>query len=305
MLILAVAIASCSAGESAPTAEAVENRHASDQPDPASPGRVLFARITPSDASRHYVIDADGSTQRPFAPGKAFETRHLSPDGAKLAIVAMNDQGGVIVGGTIGVDGKGFRLFESADPTLHLACGVWAPHGRMACEGWDDADPSRSGIYTVRASDGSGLQRVTHGRDVPCDYSPDGTQLAFVRAAGPDEVETLTVMDADGTHLRPLFRGVTLSGITCDWSPDGRSILTESDGTLVVVSPTGKASSFSGEEIDGYASGGVWSPDGARILFSMALEGEQFDVYSAAADGSDVVRITDSDLLEEALAWLP
>jgi hypothetical protein len=37
----------------------------------------------------------------------------------------------------------------------------------------------------------------------------------------------------------------------------------------------------------------------------MTLEGEQFDVYTAAADGSDLTRITDSELLEEAWTWLP
>jgi Tol biopolymer transport system component len=304
MLILAAAIASCSGGEPALSEEVAATSHASDPPDAPVQGRVLFARIMSSGASRHYVIDADGTGQRPFAPGRAFETRNLSPDGSRLAIVAVND-GGVIVGGTVGVDGKGFRLFESPDPTLNLACGVWAPHGRMACEGWDDTDQSRNGIYTVRASDGSDLQRVTHGRDVPCDYAPDGTRLAFVRVEGDDSVGTLTLMDADGTRIRPLFRDVTLSGTACDWSPDGRSILTGSDGTLVLVSPNGTSTSLTGEGIDGYASGAIWSPDGTRILFSMALEGEQFDVYSAAADGSDLTRITDSELLEEALAWLP
>ena len=37
----------------------------------------------------------------------------------------------------------------------------------------------------------------------------------------------------------------------------------------------------------------------------MTLEGEQFDVYSIATDGTAITRITDSDLLEEAAIWLP
>ena len=46
-----------------------------------------------------------------------------------------------------------------------------------ACEGWDDSNPARNGIYTVRASDGGGLTRVTTspggGHDVAGDYSGD------------------------------------------------------------------------------------------------------------------------------------
>jgi Tol biopolymer transport system component len=222
-----------------------------------------------------------------------------------LAIVAASDRG-PLVGGSVGVDGSGYRLFASQDPSLNLACGVWAPERRMACEGWDDADPSRAGIYTVRATDGSDLQRLTSQRDVPCDYSPDGEQLAFIRVGDDDAVGTLMVMDAEGGHASPLFDGVALAGVACDWSPDGRSILTgSSDGTLYVVTPDGTGVPFIGQGIDGYASGGVWSLDGSHVLFSMTLEGEQFDVYTAQADGAGLTRLTDSELLEEAWAWLP
>ena len=57
--------------------------------------------------------------------------------------------------------------------------------------------------------------------------------------------------------------------------------------------------------LDGFASGPSWSLDGDHIMFSMTLEGQHFDVYTAAADGSELTRITDSDLLEEAAVWLP
>ena len=304
-LVVAVVISGCTAEETAPSpGEASGSPSASGAVDASIPGRILLGRSMPSGTTRFIVVDADGSDQMPFAPGKEFETRNVSPDGARLAVVAASDEG-VLVGGTIGVDGRGLRLFEAQDQTLNLACGVWAPHERMACEGWDDTDASRSGIYTVRASDGGHPERLTRRRDIPCDYSPDGTQLAFVRAEADGASGTLMVMDADGDGALPLLSGVTLAGIACDWSPDGRSIITGSDGTLMVVTPDGVVSPFAGDGIDGYASGAVWSLDGSRVLFSMTLEGEQFDVYTAAADASDLRRITDSPLLEEAMTWLP
>ena len=45
-------------------------------------------------------------------------------------------------------------------------------------------DPSRNGIYTVRASDGGDMTQITSnpvGGDIPGEYSPDGTRLVFKR----------------------------------------------------------------------------------------------------------------------------
>ena len=268
------------------------------------PGRILFSRIMPSGEFLHFSVSTDGSGETPFVAGVEFEARHLSPDGSLLAISAPNEQG-LLVGGTVGVDGSDYRLFATTDPSLNLVCGVWAPEGRLACEGWDDSDPSRAGIYTVRASDGTDPQRLTRQRDIPCEYSPDGTQLAFVRTVTDDGRGTLMVMDAAGGTARPLLDDVVLTGIPCDWSPDGSSILASSAGALHFVTLDGETSRLVGDGIGGFAMGGLWSPDGSHVLFSMSLADQQFDVYTAAADGSALTRIADSELLEESAYWLP
>jgi Tol biopolymer transport system component len=78
-----------------------------------------------------------------------------------------------------------------------------------------------------------------------------------------------------------------------------------SDGALRFVTLDGESSPLVGDGIDGYAMGGLWSPDGSHVLFSMALEDQQFDVYTASADGSDLTHVADSELLEESANWLP
>ena len=113
------------------------------------------------------------------------------------------------------------------------------------------------------------------------------------------------VMDAQGGEPRSLLADVVLTGIPCDWSPDGGSILTASGGALRFVRLDGTSSPLVGDGIDGYAMGGLWSPDGSHVLFSMAFEGQRSDVYTAAADGSDLTRVVGSDLLEESAYWLP
>ena len=85
-------------------------------------------------------------------------------------------------------DGTVERVFDIPDGSLNLACTVWSPDDkRLACEGWDDADASRNGIYTVRSSDGGGLVRLTKApgpADFVGDYSPDGTTSC---SSGPEK----------------------------------------------------------------------------------------------------------------------
>ena len=136
------------------------------------------------------------------------------------------------------------RGLETPDPTMELHCEFgWSPDGeRLVCEGYGIDDPSRNGIYSVRAADGGDLTRITSnpaGGDIPGDYSPDGTRLVFKRFE--DEVPTgMFVVDiaADGT---------------------GKASRGSSHRTGMVLDDTGH--------------GGRWSPDGDEILF-VARESE-------------------------------
>lgn len=244
-------------------------------------------------------MKADGSDETPFGLAIDYEARQVSPDGSLLAIVGPNSEG-MIVSGTIELADETVAMFETPEPDVNLACGIWAPNGRLACEGWSDTDPSVAGISTVLASDGSDPVRLTTGRDVPCDYSPDGSQLAFVRDG------TLMVMAAEGGEPDELLDDLAEAGLPCDWAPDGTSILTATtDGQLQLVTMDGDATAFVGDGLDGHVFNGVWSADGSRILLTMALPGEQGDVYTIATDGSDLQQITHSALLEEGINWLP
>ncbi len=306
--ILVSCLAACiaSVGCTAETSSPTQTSSTAAAPSPTvstAVGHLLILRYPSTGFGEYFVANIDGSDEQAFLPGEEFETRQLSPDNTRVAIVGPNENG-ILTSASVDIDGRNRTDLVNDDPSLHLACGVWAPNERMACEGFDESTPSRSGIYTVSAEDGGDLQRLTHDRDVPCDYSPDGSRLAFIRTGSDEGVGTLMVMDADGGKPESLGSEVFLSGIACDWSPDGRSILIGSpDGEILIVTPAGGSSTFPG--LDGFASGPSWSLDGDHIMFSMTLEGEQFDVYTVAADGTELTRITDSDLLEEAAVWLP
>lgn len=302
----ALALAACSSGEAvAPPTRSPELDPSAGSlaSDPAPGERILIARFT-AELPELVTTAADGSDERPFAADVTFEARQVSPDGSLIAIVGPSDEG-PLVGGTIGVDGTDLSQFPAVRRHLNLACGIWAPAGGLACEGWDDRSSIRSGIFLVDA-DGTHPRRLTSARDTPCDYAPDGSRLAFVRIDRMHDVGTLMVMDADGGAARSLIGGVALSGVPCDWSPDGRSILVgTSAGRLRTVALDGSSELIDGDGIDGFASGPTWSADGSRILFTMALEAYENDVYTVAADGSDLVQVTSGEPFDEGWLWLP
>jgi Tol biopolymer transport system component len=151
----------------------------------------------------------------------------------------------------------------------------------------------------VRASDGRDLTRVTTSpagtKDGYCPaYSPDGRQLVFLRADLPDEEDaTLMVIGVDGGDERPLIAQKV--GLGCDWSPDKKTILTEANGSLLLVPVDGSQPSSINIPADApvTATRGAWSPDGTWIVFSRATSTGE-DIYIMRKDGTDLHQVTDT-----------
>ena len=162
-------------------------------------GRLMFSRF---DESTHTFVSthlaaADGSGEVELAlPGPEGGGR-WSHAGNEIAVMTVLDDRRI---GTaiLTPDGVVERILTISDPTLNLPCVFWSPDdSRLACEGWDDDDLSRTGIYTVDASDGSDLTRLTTPpegmADRPGDFTPDGTKLLFKRAPDEDQGQLFMV----------------------------------------------------------------------------------------------------------------
>jgi Tol biopolymer transport system component len=216
-----------------------------------------------------------------------------------LALAAHNH--GDLVGSVVRRDGTHQRVFRLPAGPASLPCAVWSPDARrLACEGFDDAHPGRAGVYTVSARDGQQLVRVTRHRDSPCSYSPDGKRILFLRLTeGDEEHDQLMSVNVDGSDTRLVTQEKV--GLSCDWSPDGKTVLSEVDGALVLIDPSGKATKI---PIEGIAQRGAFSPDGSHIIFSLNL-GSQEDIYTARTDGSELTQITHTDANEEFGDWGP
>lgn len=91
------------------------------------------------------------------------------------------------------------------------------------------------------------------------------------------------------------------------WSPDGAQIIFSSDrdrrDTLYVMNfdGTNVRPLFPSETFNDYD--GVWSPDGTKIAFVSDRFGIGRDIYIADADGSNVVRLTDTRTIKGDPVW--
>ena len=161
-------------------------------------------------------------------------------------------------------------------------------------------------------------------------WSPDGSQFAYTRWQPPDR-SGITALDmaiwvasADGTNRRPLIEGVGWYWLP-HWSPDGQWILFTLDaqrgvgtgagvaapdvgfgqppaaGQPATVAPnvdvwriradaTGAPERITNDPAEDRA--GVYSPDGAHILFDSTRDEGRTAIYVMNADGSDAVRQT-------------
>ena len=295
----------------------------------AAPGtneQITFARQLPGGGADVFTTNPDGSNthQVPLVyPAEDFGIPIWSPDRSQLLIsnILRSDASGNLLPfrpATVDLDGSNFKLLKPPNAPFDMSCsgGWYAGGSRLLC-GFGDSQP---GVFSIRASDGGDPVRLTtypygtscNACDAPADVAPDGRRFVFLRFKDENTTHqqvALFVEKLDGTGLRQL----TPYGLaepheiaSAQWSPDGREIISETtQGRLFVVHPDGTGLTMIRLQTGTtqyFAFEPDWSPDGTRIVFCMYINGQE-DIYTANADGSNLVQVTNTPAFENGPDW--
>jgi hypothetical protein len=330
---MAMALAGC-AGTASPSEPAAS--HSSATPTPTSASSPKLPSATPSTTKitgppfagtlvfdrnvddgnlqgdyRLFTMAASGGAEMQLLDHEGEQAR-WSRDGTRLSVVGPTPEGLIFVG-FVDRDGTNLVWLDSPDATLNLGCGASSmDETTFACEGWDEQNSSRDGLYFVGA-DGTGLRRITTpppGRhDAPCDFSPDGKRIAFLRINLADEdVNELMMVNADGSGEHRLIDETVRLG--CRWSPDGSTILAVAEaGILAIMLPDSQtAATLLPLDLPAGAtlSHPAWSVDGAHVVLSVRIGRQPLDIWIANRDGSGATQVTNTPRIDEEVeSWGP
>lgn len=168
----------------------------------------------------------------------------------------------------------------------------WSPDGTsFLIEGW--------GIMQLK-TDGTLIKRLTeHEYDRDAAWSPDGSQIAFVRHSGAwvDTPANIFVMNADGSNLRQL---TTTPAIRQNprWSPDGtRIVFASADGHPTLPPPTVQPTAPPEQP----APSGYPLPSAVIAPVGQAPA----DIFVINSDGSGLTNVTKSAEHEFDPDWKP
>jgi TolB protein len=185
--------------------------------------------------------------------------------GHRLAVLAL-----AVLSCAAGPPGDGPPLLRQTTDGLEKQRPCWSPDGRLLLFARHESGGSAIWQYVLEAKNPSTLRRLTDRKAPEFNgaFAPDGKTVLFaaVTLSGTQGNLDIAAVNLDGSGLK--------------------TVVGDSAGKLA------------------HQDWPSWSPDGRRFAFTSTHEGNQ-EVYTASADGTGLVRLTQSPGHDAHPCWSP
>ena len=335
-LVLAVCTAAACTPSANPPAEATgKNGGAPVKPTTAAlpelPGRLVFLAEDAEQERTGAIVSMklDGSERKELLRGAGLYPAAVEPNGAALAVIAVDEQGGghaevlKIVPWT--ASGLGKPLWESP-PSSHVRNPSWGPHGRFVV--FEAALDSFRDLYRLDLPEpGHGgtpapakLLRLTdnaEGNFEPA-VSADGQHIAFVSSRdGNAEVYR---MKSDGSEQTRLT-SFQLDDWGPLWAPDGKTIAFLSNreqlDRIYLMAPDGSEQRrFTADQApardpdaplgdEPHETDPAFGPDGTHLAYCVRVGSQGISLRIAPVAGGVPVQLSDGRFADRNPVWSP
>ena len=198
--------------------------------------------------------------------------------------------------------GEGFKRLDAAlVGGLPWVDFLWggidlSPDGSEVAFSWNPTGAYE--LYSVPIASDKIIQlTASDTRSVWPRWSPDATQIAFLRDVGGTERMSIWTVDRDGEHERKLTADDDAVHRDIEWSPDGRSVACVANiagkrfSIQLIDSATGDRRALTDGAYEDARP--RFSPDGTWILFESWRTGSRIDadLYLIPSTGGDAVRL--------------
>ena len=262
------------------------------------------AQHGPELTSYVYIMNADGSDQRPLFP-YPLDARALdvSPDGTRVAY-STPGRGGFEIW-VCDIDGSNSVNLTETDGISEFSPS-WSPDSTRIA--FTSNSTGNADAYVMDA-DGQNVSNLTShpASDGGPVWSPDGSRFAF--SSSRSGTVQIYLMDLDGSGIQNVTNSFieNVHYTDANWSPDGNRIaymaIIGIERHIYLLNVTGDPPRPLVTNAR-RAKHPSWSPDGSLIAFTSNLEGNP-DIFVINPGGQEIVNLTSGVGKNEHPAWTP